>query len=69
MAKRSILSLALLLATLVNTWADDVNYIYYTVNSDGKTITKHEDGSQSNPTVLTISLLENSNLRRMVVIK
>ena len=61
MAKRIFISLALLLTTLVSTWAEDVSYIYYTVNDDGKTITKHEDGSQVNPTVLTSTLLENSN--------
>jgi len=34
-----------------------VSYIYYTVDSDGKTITKHTDGSQAEYTVLT----SNSN--------
>ena len=61
MAKRIFLSLALLLTAFVSTWAEDVNYIYYTVNSDGKTITEHEDGSQAQPTVLTSSVISNSN--------
>ncbi len=61
MAKRIFLSLALLLTTILSTWAEDVSYIYYTVNEDGKTITKHEDGSQSTYTVLTSSVISNSN--------
>ena len=61
MAKRIFLSLVLLLTTIVSTWAENVSYIYYTVNSDGKAITKHEDGSLANPTVLTSTLLKNSN--------
>ena len=38
-----------------------MSYIYYTVDGDGKTITKHEDGSQSTYTVLTSSVISNSN--------
>ena len=59
--KKILLSLAMLCAVALGAWADDVNYIYYTVNADGKTITKHTDGSQADPTVLTSTLLENSN--------
>ena len=28
-----------------NTWADSYNYVYYTVNDDGRTLTKHTDGA------------------------
>jgi len=59
--KKILMTLALLCTLAQGAWADDVNYIYYTVNSDGKTITKHEDGSQADPTVLTSTLLKNSN--------
>ena len=55
------MTLTLLCALAQGAWADDVNYIYYTVNADGKTITKHTDGSQADPTVLTSTLLEKSN--------
>ena len=55
------MTIALLCTLAQGAWADDVNYIYYTVNDDGKTITKHEDGTASSPTVLTSTLLENSN--------
>ena len=59
--KKILMTLALLCTLVQGAWADDVNYIYYTVNDDGKTITKHEDGTASSPTVLTSTLLENSN--------
>ena len=55
------MTIALLCTLAQGAWADDVNYIYYTVNADGKTITKHTDGSQADPTVLTSTLLKNSN--------
>ena len=55
------MTIALLCTLAQGAWADDVNYIYYTVNTDGKTITKHTEGSQADPTVLTSTLLENSN--------
>lgn len=62
MAKRIFLSLALLLTTIVSTWAEDVKYIYYTaivVNND-VSLNKFS-GTASNPTVLTSNLLENSS--------
>ena len=59
--KKILLSLAMLCAVALGAWADNVSYIYYTVNGDGKTVTKHEDGSQADPTVLTSELLESSN--------
>ena len=41
--KQILMTLALLYAVAQGAWAQGVNYIYYTVNNDGKTITKHED--------------------------
>ncbi len=35
------MTLALLCALAQGARADDVNYIFYTVNDDGQTITKH----------------------------
>ena len=55
------MTIALLCMVAQGAWAEDVNYIYYTVNADGKTITKHTDGSRADPTVLTSKLLEDSN--------
>ncbi len=55
------MTIALLCMVAQGAWAEDVNYIYYTVNDDGKTITKHEDGTASSPTVLTSTLLEDSD--------
>ena len=59
--KKILMTIALLCMVAQGAWAEDVNYIYYTVNADGKTITKHTDGSQADPTVLTSKLLEDSN--------
>ena len=59
--KKILMTIALLCTLAQGAWADDVNYIYYTVNDDGKTITKHEDGTASSPTVLTSTLLEDSD--------
>ena len=62
MAKRIFLSLALLLTTIVSTWADDVNYLYYTAIINGNKVSLMGTVSTaSNPTVLTSTLLENSN--------
>ncbi len=59
--KKILMTIALLCMVAQGAWAEDVNYIYYTVNDDGKTITKHEDGTASSPTVLTSTLLEDSD--------
>ncbi len=62
MAKRIFLSLTLLLAAFVSTWAEDVSYIYYTVIDVNNDVSLFKTiGTASNPTVLTSSLLENSN--------
>ena len=63
--KKILLSLVLLCTVVQGAWADYVRYIYYTVNGDGKTITKHEDGTASNPTVLTGSLISGNTEDRL----
>ena len=63
--KQILMTLALLYAVAQGAWAQGVNYIYYTVNSDGKTITKHEDGTASNPTVLTSKLISDNTEDRL----
>lgn len=45
--KAYLLTIALLCTVAQGAWAEAVNYIYYTVNDDGKTVTKHT-GSQAN---------------------
>ena len=63
MGKRIFLSLALLLTTLVSTWAEDVRYIYYRVIDANHDVSLFKtSGTVINPTVLTSSLLENSNV-------
>ena len=63
MGKRIFLSLALLLTTLVSTWAEDVRYIYYRVIDANHDVSLFKtSGTAINPTVLTSSLLENSNV-------
>ena len=57
--KKILMTLALLCALALGTRADDVNYIFYTVNDDGQTITKHT-GSRANPIVLTSDLIKNN---------
>ena len=47
MRQKSVLIIALLCAIAQGAWAEAVNYIYYTVDADGNTVTKHTDGSQS----------------------
>ena len=63
--KKILLSLALLCALALGAWAEDVNYIYYTVNGDGMTVTKHEDGTANNPTVLTSGLISGNTEDRL----
>ena len=65
MRKKLFFILALLCTVVQGAWADDVNYIYYTVNADGKTITKHEDGTASSPTVLTSKLISDNEEDRL----
>ena len=47
MNKTIAMLIALLCLMAQGAWAEDVSYIYYTVNSDGKTVTKHTDGTAS----------------------
>ncbi len=63
--KKILMTFALLCAVAQATWAENVNYIYYTVNADGKTITKHEDGTANNPTVLTSGLISGNTEDRL----
>ena len=60
--KKILLTFALLFALALGTWAEDVNYIYYQMIDLGyeASIYKNNDKA-SNPTVLTSTLLENSN--------
>ena len=64
-SRAAVLSVALLCMVAQGAWAEDVNYIYYTVNGDGKTITKHEDGSQAEYTVLTSKLISGNEEDRL----
>ena len=59
------MTLALLCTLVQATWADNVSYIYYTVNGDGKTVTKHEDGTANDPTVLTSGLISGNTEDRL----
>ena len=59
MNKTISMVIVLLCLMVQGAWAEDVNYIYYTVNPDGKTITQHIDGLASNPTAIT------SNTRKL----
>ena len=64
-SRAAMLSVALLCMVAQGAWAEDVKYIYYTVNGDGKTITKHEDGSQAEYTVLTSKLISGNEEDRL----
>jgi hypothetical protein len=57
--KKILLSLALLCAVVHGAWADYVSYIYYTVSSNGETITKHTDGLTLN-SPLTADVIRNN---------
>ena len=57
--KKILLSLALLCALAQGAWADYVSYIYYTVSSNGETITKHTDGQALNSS-LTADVIRNN---------
>ena len=60
--KKFLMTLALLFALAQGTWAEDVNYIYYQMIDLGYEASIYKNnGKASNPTVLTSSLLENSN--------
>ena len=63
--KKILMTFALLCTLTQGAWADSVNYIYYTVNADGKTVTKHSDGTASDPTVLTSSLISGNTEDRL----
>lgn len=70
MNKTIAMLIALLCLMAQGAWAEDVSYIYYTVNSDGKTVTKHTDGTASNPTAITSSTrkLDAANTERWYVV-
>ena len=55
MKKNRFFVIALLCMVVQASWAQNgtVNYIYYTVNDDGKTVTRHTDGSQETYSELT----------------
>lgn len=56
------MTLALLFALAQGAWAEDVDYIYYRVIDLGYEASIYKNnGKASNPTVLTSTLLENSN--------
>ncbi len=57
--KKMLMTLALLCAVIQGAWADYVNYIYYTVSSNGETITKHTDGQALNSS-LTADVIRNN---------
>ena len=57
--KKILLSLALLCTVVQGAWADYVSYIYYTVSSNGETITKHTDGLTLN-SPLTADVIRNN---------
>ncbi len=60
--KKILLTFALLFALAQGAWAEDVNYIYYQMIDLGYEASIYKNnGKASNPTVLTSSLLENSN--------
>lgn len=59
------MTFALLCALAQGTGAQNVNYIYYTLNGDGKTITKHDDGTAVNPKVLTSKLISGNDEDRL----
>ena len=61
MKKRIFLSLALMLTTFVSMWAEDVSYIYYKLSLSPLSRIEKYEGTASNPTVLTSTLLEKSN--------
>ncbi len=58
------MTFALLCTVAQGAWAEAVEYVYYTVNGDGITITKHTDGS-ADATVLTSSLISNNTEDRL----
>ena len=70
MNKTIAMLIALLCLMAQGAWAEDVSYIYYTVTSDGKTVTKHTDGTASNPTAITSSTrkLDAANTERWYVV-
>jgi len=57
--KKILLTLALLCTLAQGAWADYVSYIYYTVSSNGETITKHTDGQALNSS-LTADVIRNN---------
>lgn len=62
--KKILMTLALLCTLAQGAWAETVTYTYYTVNADGKTVTKHEDGS-ADATELTSSLISGNTEDRI----
>ena len=64
-SRAAMLAVALLCTLAQGAWADNVNYIYYTVDDDTNTITKHTDGSQADPTVLTSKLISDNTEDRL----
>ena len=62
MEKKLFLSLALLLTTYASMYAEDVNYSWYRlIDINNHVSLERVNETASNPTVLTSSLLENSN--------
>ncbi len=61
MAKKIFLSLALLCALAQGSWAEDVSYIYYKLSLFPLSRIEKFEGKANNPTVLTSTLLKNSN--------
>ena len=60
-SRAAMLSVALLCMVVQGAWAEDVNYIYYTVlDVNNKVSLNKFNGTVSNPTVLTSKLLEDS---------
>mgnify|MGYP002620543179 CR=1 FL=1 len=60
--KKILLTFALLFALALRAWAEDVDYLYYRVIDLGYEASIYKNnGTASNPTVLTSTLLENSN--------
>ena len=57
--KKMLMTLALLCTLAQGAWADYVSYIYYTVSSNGETITKHTDGLTLN-SPLTADVIRNN---------
>ena len=58
MKQKVFMTFALLCAFLQGALAQTVSYTYYTMNSDGKTVTKHTDGSQATYTTISSSQRE-----------